>query len=442
MAGLAATYLAQARSHLASGNARAALGLLKQAQAVGDATEATQVAILETLGQAYQALGEINKAKGAREEASALGPRAVRPAGPRRSASGAPGVASPATGLEESGRRAAPRSFPPPTAAARDTLAKPSSGAGPGSRSVRLAAGIILCVALVGGIVVIATIGGSGHSGGTRESLPAASPPSPKKAGTAVALSTDQLQDSVGMLIVYGRYEVPIAGGMSLSYDRIQGTGTCFAISRNGHLATSKHVVTERHKLPRYVGEGLERATLQDVRIVACFGEDRRRHYACELVHESRNPRFDLAVLKVNRRFERPVRLVGDPQLGEEVRAVGFPGVVTMLLSEMEQTKILQQGIRRAQAGKVVEYTDQISSAAFGLTLTRGIVSSAVRNVNGVQMIQTDAAINRGNSGGPLLNSQAEAVGIIMMKAKDSEATSYAVGTAQLVSELRPFLDD
>jgi len=50
----------------------------------------------------------------------------------------------------------------------------------------------------------------------------------------------------------------------------------------------------------------------------------------------------------------------------------------------------------------------------FGLnqTVTAGIVSAVGRNVNGVPMVQTDAAINPGNSGGPLVNAAGHVIGI------------------------------
>ena len=53
----------------------------------------------------------------------------------------------------------------------------------------------------------------------------------------------------------------------------------------------------------------------------------------------------------------------------------------------------------------------------FGLggTVTRGIVSAMARDINAgpyVDFIQTDAAINRGNSGGPLLNLEGQVIGV------------------------------
>ncbi|MES2389431.1 MAG: trypsin-like peptidase domain-containing protein [Bacteroidota bacterium] len=53
-----------------------------------------------------------------------------------------------------------------------------------------------------------------------------------------------------------------------------------------------------------------------------------------------------------------------------------------------------------------------------GLTFsaTRGTLSAYRTNEHGTLLIQTDAAISGGNSGGPLLNSRGEAVGIVTSK--------------------------
>ena len=52
------------------------------------------------------------------------------------------------------------------------------------------------------------------------------------------------------------------------------------------------------------------------------------------------------------------------------------------------------------------------SPFGFDQTVTAGIVSAIGRNVNGVPMVQTDAAINPGNSGGPLVNAAGQVIGI------------------------------
>lgn len=60
--------------------------------------------------------------------------------------------------------------------------------------------------------------------------------------------------------------------------------------------------------------------------------------------------------------------------------------------------------------------------------VSRGIVS----DVDGVR-IQTDAAVNPGNSGGPLINDSGEVVGLVISKDREAEGVSYAVTLNQLV---------
>jgi len=64
-------------------------------------------------------------------------------------------------------------------------------------------------------------------------------------------------------------------------------------------------------------------------------------------------------------------------------------------------------------AAKVGETAIALGSP-FGLnqTVTAGIISATGRTVNGVPMVQTDAAINPGNSGGPLINTAGKVIGI------------------------------
>jgi S1-C subfamily serine protease len=71
-------------------------------------------------------------------------------------------------------------------------------------------------------------------------------------------------------------------------------------------------------------------------------------------------------------------------------------------------------------------------------TVTRGIVSG-IRNAGGVILIQTDAAINRGNSGGPLLDRYGRVLGITTLKMVPAGAES--LGFAVAVDHVRPILE-
>jgi S1-C subfamily serine protease len=87
----------------------------------------------------------------------------------------------------------------------------------------------------------------------------------------------------------------------------------------------------------------------------------------------------------------------------------------------------------------------------FGLsgTMTRGIIS-AIRSVaspeNGAGLIedaiQTDASVNPGNSGGPLLNSRGEVIGITTMIANNGANQSSGIGFAIPINTAKAVLDD
>ena len=85
----------------------------------------------------------------------------------------------------------------------------------------------------------------------------------------------------------------------------------------------------------------------------------------------------------------------------------------------------------------------------YSWTVTQGIISSVNRDLklydnDGVlekkmRVIQTDAAVNPGNSGGPIINSRGEVVGIVTLKLTDSAGMGFALpsdGVLLLVEEI------
>ena len=163
--------------------------------------------------------------------------------------------------------------------------------------------------------------------------------------------------------------------------DSSTGTGSGFVIDGGGHILTNYHVVESAERLQVTLFDG----TNYDGRVV---GTDAS---------------YDAAVVKIEAPVDRlfPVKL-GDSSgllVGQKVLALGNP---------------------------------------FGLerTLTTGIVSALDRSLrakNGRMIkgvIQTDAAVNPGNSGGPLLNSRGEVIGVntaIYSQVGQSAGISFAV---------------
>lgn len=141
--------------------------------------------------------------------------------------------------------------------------------------------------------------------------------------------------------------------------ERVQsGLGSGVIVSREGHILTNHHVIQGMDKIVVQLTDGRTEPA-------ALIGSDEQT---------------DIAVLKIEARDIEPLPL-GDSdevRVGQMVFAVGNP---------------------------------------FGLseTVTTGIVSAKGRRAfadSGVEFFQTDAAVNQGNSGGPLLNLKGEIVGI------------------------------
>jgi serine protease Do len=141
--------------------------------------------------------------------------------------------------------------------------------------------------------------------------------------------------------------------------ERIQtALGSGVIVSKEGHILTNRHVIAEMEKIEVQLTDGrVEPATL--------IGADEQT---------------DIAVLKIDAKNIEPLALGDSDQVrvGQMVFAIGNP---------------------------------------FGLqeTVTQGIVSAKGRRAmadSGVEFFQTDAAVNQGNSGGPLLNLRGEIIGI------------------------------
>ena len=71
---------------------------------------------------------------------------------------------------------------------------------------------------------------------------------------------------------------------------------------------------------------------------------------------------------------------------------------------------------------------------SMGYTLTKGVISNKERQIGFYKYIQIDAAINAGNSGGPLLNNVGQVIGVNSMKVSDSEGIGLAIPMSSDVS--------
>ncbi|WP_447968121.1 S1C family serine protease [Nitrospira sp. M1] len=161
-------------------------------------------------------------------------------------------------------------------------------------------------------------------------------------------------------------------------------SGTGSVIDGKGTVLTNAHVVTDKKKRAPY---SKLLVFLKPDRIVGKPQKDLTKQYEAELI--AINQTFDLALLKIVHPPQNlPVMKLGNPNhvvIGENVAAIGHP----------------EQG---------------------GLwSLTTGVVSAEFEDFNnrkGWNLFQTDASLNRGNSGGPLVNRLGNLIGVNVLVAR------------------------
>jgi S1-C subfamily serine protease len=172
----------------------------------------------------------------------------------------------------------------------------------------------------------------------------------------------------------------------------VEGAGSGFLIDTSGHILTNYHVVQGAQTIEVTLG-------------------DQSRFKAKMIGADSRN---DIALIQIDPKGRKLVPLpLGDSRnllVGQRVLAIGNP-------------------------------------FGFQSTLTTGVVSSLGRTVQTSdstfidEAIQTDAAINRGNSGGPLLNSHGEVIGI-NSAIYAPNGTTAGIGFAIPINTARRVADD
>ncbi len=216
---------------------------------------------------------------------------------------------------------------------------------------------------------------------------------SPKSTAKPVEVKTSQIYSSAKLPV---RSVKELAADYGAGVVLIQtpgGLGSGFILNDRGYCVTNYHVIEKETRIAATLfhknknGE-FTRRRIDDVKIVAL------------------NPFFDLALLQIPTQKEfkfQSVYLAGDNNLreGEEVFAIGNP-----------------LGLERS--------------------VSKGIVSTRNRNLNGLVYIQTTAQINPGNSGGPLFNTRGEVVGVTNMKLIFGEGLGFAIPIAYV----KHFLDN
>lgn len=125
---------------------------------------------------------------------------------------------------------------------------------------------------------------------------------------------------------------------------------------------------------------------------------------------------------------------------GENHRAylVGYDEDKDIAVLGIDGVKFTPIAVADFQALKVGEEVYAIGAPkSMAYTLTKGVVSAKDRKVGNYTYIQTDAAINEGNSGGPLLNDEGHVIGVNTLKMLDSEGIGLAIPAPVIVQYIQ-----
>ena len=133
----------------------------------------------------------------------------------------------------------------------------------------------------------------------------------------------------------------------------------------------------------------------------------------------------------IDRASEIEVVFIDDKRYKAEI--VGFDKRTDLALLSINADKILSEiTLGKSKNIKIGQWVVAIGNPlGLGTTVTTGIVSAKGRYVDGlgtyVDFIQTDAALNKGNSGGPLLNLDGQLIGVNTAIAARGQGIGFAI---------------
>jgi serine protease Do len=217
---------------------------------------------------------------------------------------------------------------------------------------------------------------------------------------TAIVAATERVRNAVVTVYVVERLQRQSIGwfGDLLSprqYER-EGLGSGVVVSDDGYILTNDHVVGRADQITVQMADGRK----------------------FEGVVVDTEPARDLAVLKIDAPADLPVAELGDSSdilIGEWVIALGSP----------------------------YGFNDPQPSVSVGVVSAVGrsfVTTSAGETRFFPSTIQTDAAVNPGNSGGPLVNALGEVIGInsfIVSQSGGSDGVGFAIPVNQVKAALQ-----
>jgi S1-C subfamily serine protease len=189
------------------------------------------------------------------------------------------------------------------------------------------------------------------------------------------------------------------------------GTGSGFVISPYGHVLTNAHVIDDGDLVVKR-GTKTAKITVKMSKVEVCFPESsdlRGSASACaEASIYASDPELDVAVLFINA-TNLPYIALGDSDavsVGQPISALGYPFG------------------RQLEVGQAVTVPDLVPS----VSTVPGTISATRAGDRGERRyLQVTSPVNPGNSGGPVVDRDGFAVGVIRMKVAEAAGIAFAI---------------
>jgi hypothetical protein len=259
----------------------------------------------------------------------------------------------------------------------------------------------------------------------------------------------EKLRGAVGLVLQF----LSVTRSDGSEVELLLSTGSCFCVSsEQGLFITNRHVVAESEEiksvrtmlatrnlvrlnaeLQNFINRLTGRLPVKETSLKIRIALDGVPGTAEDATVLRQSGRFDMAIIKLAKPIPKLPRFIlreDLPASTAEVYAVGYPGIANEAKDAEKLLQFLkQQKLDRAE--------NQILDKNFNHSVSRGVVNRVYKDGNGIELIDHDAKIARGNSGGPLIDDQGRVVGInTFYFARESESQFVAPAIGQMREEI------
>ncbi len=263
----------------------------------------------------------------------------------------------------------------------------------------------------------------------------------------ALFLSSCGKQDDAGVYRILIYWQPPW-------YDKslIWSTGTGFLISDNGLVATNRHVI----QVEDVDGKPVGRADKVGQIVIAYLSESdgKPKFMNAEVALEDDGTYGDLALLRpAGTPPGTPATLASyEPPVKSEVRAIGFPGAADVYSDSRVKENAIAKAKAAIAAGQIKEKDAPLfvliqsfeernnsfnnDSSLYKPTETSGAVSRFTL-YGDIPVVQHQAPVNPGNSGGPLFDSCGAVIGVNTFLPKESQGIFMSIGSGRLITKIK-----